>query len=98
MEQLSLQGGWFVDDKRYSMLDQFSNPANVLAHYETTGPEIIHDIPNLDVFVAGMGTGGTLMGVGKRLKEYNPKIEIIGVEPYSGSRIEGLRNMGWFCP
>lgn len=51
------------------MLDQFSNPVNVLAHYKTTGPEIIRDVPDLDIFVAGIGTGGTIMGVGKRLRE-----------------------------
>lgn len=81
------------------MLDQFSNPANILAHYETTGLEIIRDVPELDVFVAGIGTGGTVVGVGKRLKEYNPRIKIVGVEPYPESNISGLRNMnGGFVP
>lgn len=75
------------------MLDQFSNPANVLAHYETTGPEIIREVPDLDIFVAGIGTGGTLMGTGKRLREYNSKIKIIGVEPHPRTKIEGLKNM-----
>lgn len=75
------------------MLDQFNNPVNVLAHYETTGPEIIRDVSDLDIFVAGMGTGGTLMGVGKKLREYNSKVKIIGVEPYPYTEAEGLRNM-----
>lgn len=75
------------------MLDQFSNPANILAHYETTGAEIIRDVPEVDVFVAGVGTGGTIMGIGQRLKEYNPRIKIVGVEPSFGGKIPGLRNM-----
>lgn len=75
------------------MLDQSSNPANILAHYETTGTEIIRDAPEVDVFVAGMGTGGTIMGVGRQLKEHNSRVKIVGVEPTFGSRIPGLRNM-----
>lgn len=76
------------------MLDQFSNPVNVLAHYKTTGPEIIRDVPDLDIFVAGIGTGGTIMGVGKRLREWNSKIKVVGVEPYpQKTEIEGLRDM-----
>ena len=80
------------------MLDQFNNPANVLAHYETTGAEIIKDIPNITHFVAGMGTGGTLMGIGRRLKEYNPQIQVIGIEPKEKSKIQGLRNMSAYTP
>ncbi len=80
------------------MLDQFNNLSNVLAHYETTGVEIIEDMPEVDVFVAGMGTGGTLMGVGRKLKEYNSKIQIVGVEPYFPSKIQGLRNMEAYSP
>ena len=69
------------DPNRYFMPDQFKNENNVLAHYETTGPEIINQTNgDLAAFVAGMGTTGTLMGVGKRLKEHNPKIRIVGVE------------------
>ena len=82
----------------YIMLDQFENPANVLAHYETTGPEIIRDMPEITHFVAGMGTGGTLMGVGKRLKEFNDAIKIIGIEPVAGSKLQGLRNMTAYTP
>ena len=84
--------------EKYLMLDQFNNVANVLAHYQTTGKEIIQQIPDVTHFVAGMGTGGTLMGVGKRLKEYNKAIQVIGVEPIAGSTIQGLRNMKAYKP
>lgn len=83
---------------RYIMLDQFTNPANTMAHYETTGAEIIADIPEITAFAAGMGTGGTLMGVGKRLKEYNAGIKIIGIEPPPNTRLQGLRNMEAYSP
>lgn len=83
---------------RFIMLDQFNNNANVMAHYETTGLEILQDVPYVTHFVAGMGTGGTLMGVGRRLKEYNSSIKIIGVEPKEGSKIQGLRNMKAYTP
>lgn len=82
----------------YIMLDQFSNGANVRAHYETTGAEIMREAPAITHFVAGMGTGGTLMGVGRRCKEFNKNIQIIGVEPKAGSAIQGLRNMTAYTP
>jgi len=79
---------------RYFMPDQFSNPDNWLSHYETTGPEILSQTGNdITAFVAGMGTTGTLMGVGRRLKEHSPDIKIIGVEPVEGHAIQGLKNM-----
>ena len=79
---------------RYFMPNQFSNPANWLSHYESTGPEIIQQTGgNIAAFVAGMGTTGTLMGVGRCLKEFNPKIKIIGAEPHEGHAIQGLKNM-----
>jgi cysteine synthase B len=82
------------DPERYFMPNQFDNQANVLAHYETTGKEIIEQTGGkITHFVAGMGTTGTLMGVGKRLKEFNKDIKIIGVEPILGHRIQGLKNM-----
>lgn len=89
-----------VNDNRnkYVMLDQFSNPANVLAHYETTGPEILRDVPSITHFVAGMGTGGTLMGVGDILKESNNEIKVIGIEPKPVSKLQGLRNMTAYTP
>ena len=78
----------------YYMPDQYSNPNNVRAHYEGTGPEIIRQTNGeIDVFVAGMGTTGTLMGTGQCLKEYNPGIQVVGVEPPLGHRIQGLKNM-----
>jgi cysteine synthase B len=80
--------------ERYFMPDQYSNPANPLAHYETTGPEIWRQTDGLvDVFVAGMGTSGTLMGTGRFLKERKPGARIVGVEPRLGHRVQGLKNM-----
>ncbi len=79
---------------KYYMPDQFSNRANIQAHYETTGPEIFRDLGGkLECFVAGMGTTGTLMGVGRYLKERNPHVRVIGVEPEPGHAIQGLKNM-----
>jgi len=82
-----------AQDKKYFMPDQFSNPANPLAHYETTAPEIIEDFPydRIDVLVAGIGTGGTIVGVTRRLKEKYPSIKVIGVEPPPDDSIQGLR-------
>ncbi len=78
----------------YYMPDQFSNSNNILAHYETTGPEIIAQTSGeVTHFVTGIGTTGTVMGVGQRLKEHNPDIKIIGVEPVKGHKIQGLKNM-----
>ena len=85
-------------NKSYFMPDQFNNPLNPLTHYQTTGMEIIKQAPDINIFVAGMGTGGTLMGVGKRLKEYNPKIKIVGIEHYAKEKISGLRNMKAYTP
>jgi cysteine synthase B len=79
---------------RYYMPNQFSNPNNTLAHYETTGPEIWDRTEGaVDVFVAGMGTTGTLMGVASFLREKKPGVQIVGVEPTPGHRIQGLKNM-----
>jgi len=79
---------------KYFMPFQFSNQANVLAHYETTGEEIWRDTNGkVTHFVAGIGTTGTLMGVSKRLKEHNPNVKIIGVEPENGTAIQGLKNL-----
>lgn len=82
------------ESDRYYMPNQFENENNVLAHYETTGPEIFSQIKGgIDVFVAGMGTTGTLMGAGRYLKEKKPEIKIAGVEPTKGHKIQGLKNM-----
>lgn len=81
-------------NKNYVMLDQYSNPNNPLAHYETTAEEILRDVPErIDYFVAGLGTGGTLMGAGQKLKEHNPDIKIIAVQPYPRSGLQGLRSL-----
>jgi cysteine synthase B len=77
----------------WCFLHQYENEANPTAHYETTGPEIWHDCPEVTHFVAGLGTSGTLMGVGRYLKEKNSEIKIIAVEPPLGERVEGLRNL-----
>lgn len=79
---------------RYFMPDQFNNPSNIRAHYETTGVEVYEQTKGeVNVFVAGIGTTGTLMGVSKRLKEYNKSIEIVGVEPVLNHKIQGLKNL-----
>ncbi|MCW4007103.1 MAG: cysteine synthase family protein [Candidatus Bathyarchaeota archaeon] len=79
---------------KYFMPNQYANPANVLAHYETTAEEIWRDTEGeVTHFVAGIGTTGTLMGVSKRLKEYNPRIQVIAVEPEEGTLIQGLKNL-----
>lgn len=79
---------------RYYMPNQFDNENNVLAHYETTGPEIFAQTNGeVDVFVAGLGTTGTLMGVSKYLKERKPSARIVGIEPELDHKIQGLKNM-----
>ena len=79
--------------QRFYMPYQYGNEANPRAHYETTGPEIVRDLPDVDVFVAGLGTGGTLTGTGRYLKEYNPKIKIIATVPHPGDLVQGLRSL-----
>ena len=74
-------------------LYQYANEANPRAHYEGTGPEIWRDCPEVSHFVAGLGTTGTLMGVGRYLKEQNPQVKVVAVEPPLGERVEGLRNL-----
>ncbi|WP_436792802.1 PLP-dependent cysteine synthase family protein [Actinospongicola halichondriae] len=74
-------------------LYQYANEANPRAHYEGTGPEILRDVPEITHFVAGLGTSGTLMGVGRYLKEQDSSIKVIAIEPPLGERVEGLRNM-----
>ncbi|HEX7521789.1 MAG TPA: pyridoxal-phosphate dependent enzyme [Acidimicrobiia bacterium] len=82
-----------ADDPTLVMLFQYGNPANPLAHYEGTGPEILRDCPEIDVFVAGLGTSGTLMGAGRYLKEHKPGVQVVAVEPPSGELVQGLRNL-----
>jgi len=79
---------------KYYMPNQYDNEANVLAHFETTGPEIFRQTDGrVDYFVAGMGTSGTVMGVGRYLKSVKPSVKIVGVEPVPGHTIQGLKNM-----
>jgi len=85
-QEIGSNGGYF-------MPDQYSNEANPLAHYQTTAVEILKEIPQVDVFIAGLGTAGTLMGVGRRLREANPGTRIIAVQPYPHSGLQGLRNL-----
>jgi cysteine synthase len=82
-----------ADDRRYVMPDQYANQDNPRAHYETTGVEILADAGHVDVFVAGLGTGGTLMGVGRRLREQNPKVRVYAAEPIPGEQVQGLRSL-----
>ena len=77
----------------WAFLYQYANEANPRAHYEGTGPEIWKDCPEITHFVAGLGTTGTLMGVGRFLKEQNPDIKVVAIEPPLGERVEGLRNL-----
>ncbi len=74
-------------------LYQYGNEANPEIHYTTTGPEIFRDVPDISHFIAGLGTSGTLMGVGRFLKEQNPNIQILAVEPPAGENVEGLRSL-----
>jgi len=85
-------------DPQYYHTNQYANPDNVRAHYEGTGAEILKQVEDIDVLVAGIGTGGTIMGVGKRLREVYPDLRIVGVEPYPKSLIQGLRNLEEFMP
>ena len=83
-----------AEPDKYYMPNQFTNENNILAHYETTGPEIFSQTNGeIDCFIAGMGTTGTLMGVYKFLKEKKPEVKVIGVEPPVGHAIQGLKNM-----
>jgi cysteine synthase len=82
-----------AENPDWVFLYQYGNPANTLAHYETTGPEIFEDLPTITHFVAGLGTTGTLMGAGKYLREKNPDILIIAAEPRYGEVVYGLRNL-----
>ena len=81
------------EDAKYFMPYQYGNSANPAAHYKTTGQEIIEDLPDVDMFVAGLGTGGTLMGTGRRLKEHNPNVKVIAVAPEPGDYIQALRSL-----
>jgi len=82
-----------AQDDRYFMPFQYGNQANPRAHYEGTGAEIVRDLPEVTHFVAGLGTGGTLTGAGRRLKEHNPAVQVIAAEPQLGELVYGLRSL-----
>jgi [CysO sulfur-carrier protein]-thiocarboxylate-dependent cysteine synthase len=77
----------------WEMLYQYGNPANALAHYEGTGPEILEDLPSVTHFVAGLGTTGTLMGAGRFFREHKPEVRVVAAEPRYGELVYGLRNL-----
>jgi [CysO sulfur-carrier protein]-thiocarboxylate-dependent cysteine synthase len=85
-EMAAADPGWYLPF-------QYANAANPLAHYETTAPEIIADLPDVAAFVGGLGTGGTVTGAGKRLKRWNPAIKVYAAEPEYGDLVYGLRNL-----
>jgi cysteine synthase B len=82
-----------AENREYQMLFQYGNEANPGAHYATTAPEILEAVPDVSAFVAGLGTGGTLMGISRRFKEYDERIQIVAAEPNLGELVDGLRNM-----
>ncbi|WP_067670759.1 PLP-dependent cysteine synthase family protein [Nocardia miyunensis] len=82
-----------AENSEWVMLYQYGNPANSLAHYQGTGPEILADLPEITHFVAGLGTTGTLMGTGRYLREHVPDIDIVAAEPRYGELVYGLRNL-----
>ena len=82
-----------AEDDRYYMPFQYGNPANPRAHYEGTGAEIVRDLPEVTHFVAGLGTGGVLTGVGRRLKEHDPAVQVVAAEPELGELVYGLRSL-----
>ena len=82
-----------ASDDRYTMLFQYANEANPRAHYDGTGAEIARDLPQVDALVAGLGTGGTLMGTGARLRETFPGVQVVAAEPLPGDPVMGLRSL-----
>ncbi|MFA1540049.1 PLP-dependent cysteine synthase family protein [Actinomadura monticuli] len=92
-EAVRVAKGLAAENPDWVMLYQYGNEANALAHYETTGPEILADLPTITHFVAGLGTTGTLMGVGRFLRERVPDVKIVAAEPRYGDLVYGLRNI-----
>jgi [CysO sulfur-carrier protein]-thiocarboxylate-dependent cysteine synthase len=82
-----------AENPEWVMLYQYGNEANIQSHYETTGPELLADLPGITHFVAGLGTSGTIMGVGRYLREQVPGVQIVAAEPRYGDLVYGLRNM-----
>lgn len=92
-EAVRVAKGLAAENPDWVMLYQYGNEANAMAHYETTGPEILADLPSVTHFVAGLGTTGTLMGVGRYLREQVPDVKIVAAEPRYGELVYGLRNI-----
>ncbi|MCP2334929.1 PLP-dependent cysteine synthase family protein [Actinomadura rupiterrae] len=92
-EAVRVAKGLAAEHPDWVMLYQYGNEANARAHYETTGPEILADLPSITHFVAGLGTTGTLMGVGRYLREHVPDVKIVAAEPRYGELVYGLRNI-----
>jgi len=92
-EAVRVAKGMAAEHPDWVMLYQYGNPANALAHYEGTGPEILADLPTVTHFVGGLGTTGTLMGVGRYFREHKPDVRIVAAEPRYGELVYGLRNL-----
>jgi cysteine synthase len=92
-EAVRVAKGIAEENPDWVMLYQYGNEANALAHYETTGPELLADLPTITHFVAGLGTTGTLMGTGRFFRENKPEVQIIAAEPRYGELVYGLRNL-----
>ena len=92
-QAVAVAKGLAAEHDDWVMLYQYGNPANAMAHYETTGPEILRDMPTITHFVAGLGTTGTLMGTGRFLREHVPGVQIVAAEPRYGELVYGLRNV-----
>jgi cysteine synthase B len=92
-QAVAVAKGLAAEHPDWVMLYQYGNPANAGAHYRGTGPEILRDLPTVTHFVAGLGTTGTLVGVGRYLREHKPDVQIIAAEPRYGELVYGLRNL-----
>jgi [CysO sulfur-carrier protein]-thiocarboxylate-dependent cysteine synthase len=92
-EAIRVAQGLVAENPDWVMLYQYGNEANARAHYETTGPELLADLPEITHFVAGLGTTGTLMGTGRFLREHVPGVKIVAAEPRYGELVYGLRNL-----
>ncbi|MBA3990055.1 MAG: cysteine synthase [Propionibacteriales bacterium] len=92
-EAVRVAKGIAAEHSDWVMLYQYGNPANAAAHYEGTGPELLADLPSITHFVAGLGTTGTLMGVGRFFREHKPDVRIVAAEPRYGELVYGLRNL-----
>ena len=92
-EAVRVAKGLAAENPGWVMLYQYGNEANARAHYETTGPELLADLPEITHFVAGLGTSGTLMGTGRFLREHVPGVQIVAAEPRYGELVYGLRNL-----